>query len=185
LKKTIFLLAAVGMAFFASCDRESTEPTETKEENPTNGEEDTPKPFPVGTWYTTHEYFKITASIPGERNKETDIYIDTKAESYQLTFKADGSGSGSGVRPDGNGRYDFDFNWELVDDRISMRYSGSTVVFWVEDQRVEQIGWELEESSAYKMVLSTEAVSLITPVKGGWIREDYLYRYTFEKMKEE
>ncbi len=202
--RKLFWLAAVGIAFFVSCDKEPKED---------------PKPFPIGSWQTTHQHFVRIVNnaypeletIKEMRETETSNAI-AEADSYRLTFNEDGTGSGSGVLPDGTGRYDFDFTWELSDGELTITgtqsgnedvhvfYFGYTSpdiintnfnnvniwedMVWKESVTpMEKVYWEIEESSVDNMVLST-FIQIETIITGFAIEldETHTYRYTFKKV---
>jgi hypothetical protein len=186
MKNLLLIVAALGVMLFTSCEEEVKE--EQKEE--VKEEQKSPKPFPVGTWHTTHQYFKRTTNAPEDvhaqkREKEASANV-TEAESYQLTFKDGGTGSGSGFVPDGKRRYSFGFRWKLSDDRIDVYGAGfyPAIVFRTEDYFADRFSWILEESSADRMVLFTEWYTLVDSIYGGGWEEHGVCRYTFERVKE-
>ncbi len=189
MKKFLFV-TAVGFALFASCEEEPQE----KPEEPKD-------PY----WRTTHQYVSVTVNddafpwffeeIKELREFETSIEV-TEAESYQLSFKEDGTGSGSGVRRDGVGRYNFDFTWQLSDTgplylpqlpdekwltltEIGDGYGG---MFFTYDRIArDRIVWRVEEFTNTKMVLSFIHLLHVDREHDGWM-ETHTYRYTFEKV---
>jgi hypothetical protein len=197
----MLLIAAVGIAFFYSCDK--WQELELPEE----------KPFPVGTWHTTRHYFDLTVdkASPEElrETREQRTTVDViETESYRLTFDEDGTGSGSGVLPDETDRYSFEFKWSLLDGKLTIEtesegcavfyfthfvdfndadlYGKSSVndIVWKEySHAVEKLEWVIE-SSADNMVLST-SLKLFNFNTWDMIRllETHTYRYTFERVK--
>ncbi len=196
MKKLSLLLVFVGLALFSSCEKESKE-----------------KPFPIGTWRTTHQYFNLTVNddaypetIKEMREREESIVVP-EAESYRLTFKEDGTGYGSGVHPDENERYDFHFTWELsggslsitatepdagvfYDSRIPIDMDWNALLevgesAWSEEMvAMKKTAWEIEESTADNMVLSM-LMDFGIRVADLFVKidETHTYRYTFEKVK--
>ncbi len=194
-RSLLSIVAIIGIAVFASCKKEPEE-----------------KPFPVGTWHTTRQYFNLTVNdtypetIKEMREREETVAVP-EAESYRLTFEEDGTGYGSGVHPDENERYDFHFTWQLSGSKLSIAatvpesggifyYNHSSIEdvilneqFELEDivwrnsmVSVRNVTWEIEESTADKMVLSTFINSRMEATESYFsIDETKTYRYTFEK----
>ncbi len=170
------ILAVIGIAFFVSC-----------ENKPENGQQN------VTVWRSTHHYINVTLKEPAsderKQEREKEISVDvTEEESYMLAFREDGTGYGSGAKPDGTGRFDFDFTWELTDDTI--RITGNSNVFYPENnlEPFNEFGWKVEELYDDKMVLLEDGWSFHfdgrTPDGNHtfWT-ERHTYRYTFEKVK--
>ncbi len=196
MKKIVLLLAVAGVAFLSSCGKEP------KEE---------PKPFPIGTWQTNHEYFDLTvdraepAYLKERLEKEVSGAV-SDTEAYRLTFNEDGTGSGSGAYPDGTGWYDFDFTWKLSEQGLSLTKSGDVNVFFYrydswrnvdpldiisgdfvlkkEVDSFDKITWTVEESSVSGMVLSFYFKTYNHISEGILdLKEIHTYRYTFEKVE--
>ena len=199
MKKIILLLAVMYVVFLSSCDNEP------KEE---------PKPFPVGEWRTNYEYFSLAVAddvypefLKEMREKEESGAV-TETKSYRLTFNENGTGSGSGLYPDGSGRYNFSFTWQLSDDRnaITVTKSGNAgVLYFTEiawdltnpgkyatgefdlEEKMDawsEIYWKIEESSSDNMELTT-FFRKVTSFMDVYIQldETHTYRYTFEKVE--
>jgi hypothetical protein len=170
MKKLLLLFATVGISLFASCDKEP---------------EEDPKPFPIGVWRTSHEYFNLTVAdgahpefLKAKREKEASGAV-TEADSYRLTFNEDGTGSGSGIRYDAAGRYDFNFTWRLTDGYLTVTMTESEYgcvlysdrIVWEKlspgaiisgESEIEkcmdglkEVLWMVEKSSTDDMVLAT------------------------------
>ena len=188
------LLVIASVALFAACGKGPVEPQPPKE----------------SYWRTTHEYFcqtledshlypeKLVEAINVERSVEV-----SEEESYQLTFREDGTGSGSGVRLDGEGRFNFKFTWELSEDKpqgwttpaspdatwISMTEIGDGYggIFLTSAlSALENAVWEVEEYTDDRMVLSSQHLLLVDGsgefLDRAW-EQTLVYRYTFEKVK--
>jgi hypothetical protein len=199
MKKLPLLVVTVGIVLFVSCGEEQTVPPEEK-------------PFPIGSWRTTHQYFDLTVALPEEiktkRDRETSVDV-AEAESCRLTFYEDGSGYGSGILPDGTGRYGFVFKWSALDGKlmIDTASKGSAVFYycnqvdfididwygissaeeivWKEHSHaVENVEWKTENSATDSMVLSTfvEALHTLSETQIKLL-ETHTYRYTFEKVE--
>jgi hypothetical protein len=200
MKKLQLLVVTVGIVLLVSCGEEPTAPPEEK-------------PFPIGSWRTTHQYFDLTVEralpedIKTKRERETSVDV-AEAESCRLTFYEDGSGYGSGILPDGTEPYDFRFTWRLSDDMLTITKPKSepesmiyinviyeSDVIWSETYDVEDIIWEertiavreihwvIEESSADAMVLSTVFQNRMGSTAIFGVDETHTYRYTFEKIE--
>jgi hypothetical protein len=190
MKKLLLLAAVIGTVFFTSCDK-----------TPFYGQPGVEKatqrvgePTIVGVWRTTHQYFKLEVDghpkLKQQLEREIDEDIPEAGLSYQLTFREGGRGSGSKLRYGNNGRGDFTFDWELKDDKmISLAETGENyigVFNWYDMGVTERIGWEIEELSSDKLVLSTimhvMADGELDGIPIPWY-ETHTYRYTFTKQK--
>lgn len=202
MKKLLLFFAVIGIALTPSCREKPVEEPE--------------KPFPIGSWRSAHNSFSLTvqdavpSSLKEMRELETSGAVP-EAKSYRLNFNEDGTGFGSGVLPDGTGRYDFEFNWQLSDNKFTITQTESEYegifyfrlirfkdVVWNEDNTTvdeiiwedysyawEEVIWRIEESSAKEMVLSTSTRIQHGGPTGIGIQldETHNYRYTFEKVK--
>lgn len=184
MKKILFWIAVVGMVSIVSCEKKIA-PS---------------KPFPIGTWRTTNQYFNLDIS-PKEYieelkelgwAKEKEISLDvSEAEMVEITFREDLTGYGSGLRFKEEGRYTFDFTWILKDDgkpAILKTSNSLTYDEYIDHFYWLEMGfpWEIEEYSANKMVLVWREHAFVDNFDGegppGWT-EEYTCRYTFERVE--
>ncbi len=145
-----------------------------------------------GTWRTTHQEFTLEVNEVLPRSlwealkeaREQHVSIRTSATPYILSFKGGGKGSGSGIRHDGNGRFDFGFEWELRDGILSYveTRSGYGGVFFTHDwTALSGVSWEIKMVTPQKMVLEMVMWANVDGTNAAWT-ETYTYRYTFERI---
>lgn len=185
IKKLLSIAATVGcVACLFSCEGKGPEPPPAPHPQPPPDEEE---PFPVGSWHTTHQYFsrEVDEDAPDDIEEKWNLEVYgavVDAESYKLSFYEDGSGSGSAFDRENEWRFDFLFTWKLSDEWLSISEVDTGVGYGVFlthlGATLERVNWEVESSSADRMVLSWHEILMAE-----W-QETHTHRYTFEKDDE-
>lgn len=173
MKKLIFAFAI--LALTAGCEKE----------------EEGPKL--LGSWRSVRQDYKVEVDGPKDiqykREKVTTIVV-TDEESYKLAIYEDGTGRGSSVRQDGNGRFDFFFEWNCLFAPAGTVFhyenEGHEGVFVDEEGGYSSVSWNVEEYSGNRMVLFRQMyVEVDGNLNDGPVSwsETHTYRYTFERVE--
>ncbi len=187
MKKILVLLAAMIAAILTSCRAEPPEPPKPPEEE-----------F-VEVWHTTQHYIKIEVPsvFPPFMKEEKKLQIEresivsvSEVEEYRLSFREDGTGVGSGKFPDNNNnwRYNFGFEWQSSDDKLTITWDGNGSgwggVFCADHFPArEEVVWNIEERTSDTMVLSIGNSAIADGIDGSAWTEEYTLRYTFKKVQ--
>jgi hypothetical protein len=152
----------------------------------------------LGTWYITHEYFRYTVAIPEDVTEGMDIPPEvlnargvefslefTEDEAQQWTFSKGGIGRilQRKINPVTSYRHTLYFSWNFSGGRLF----AEEPVSYSHDMFLAIPGWEIEEFTEDKMVLSRfvkyEGVFIedLGYNYDGPFTDSYTLRYTFKR----